>query len=409
MKLKATLTIALLILLSAFWQQSAEAQLFDKIKREVKNRTENKIVNRASKAVDKTLGENNSSQPSAAQSQDGSDNPSAAAKNKVKTNYASYDFVPGDRIIFQPDLSGEADAELPARFVIKRGNAEIQTHEGDKILHLNKGGYVTVTPLMDNEGYLPEQFTLEFDLMYENNKDRFDQVNDFTVKFFTASDGNFDGYGLAYFIIHSNESTILGKHGTGQNKVSEEVASALQTNGVWHHVALYVRKNLAKAYIGSTRVSATNNFPVGAGKFAFVSDGRYGYKIKNVRLAAGGDDKYNKIVTEGKFITHGITFDVNKSTIKEQSMGALNEIVKLMKEHSDLRFEINGHTDSDGKADANQKLSEERAKSVKAKLVSMGIDEGRLTTKGNGASKPIDSNSTQEGKANNRRVEFVKI
>jgi outer membrane protein OmpA-like peptidoglycan-associated protein len=90
-------------------------------------------------------------------------------------------------------------------------------------------------------------------------------------------------------------------------------------------------------------------------------------------------------------------------------MGALNEIAKLMKAHNDLKFEIDGHTDSDGNADLNMKLSKERADAVKSKLVKMGIDDARLSTKGFGATKPIDKNDTPEGKANNRRVEFIKI
>src|SRR5690606_15732884 len=115
------------------------------------------------------------------------------------------------------------------------------------------------------------------------------------------------------------------------------------------------------------------------------------------------------IVTEGKFVTHGILFDVNKAVIRPESMGVLNEIAGLMKKHEDLNFEIQGHTDSDG-ADANNlKLSQQRADAVKEKLITMGIDGSRMTTKGLGETKPIDDNGTAEGKANNRRVEFVKM
>ena len=81
----------------------------------------------------------------------------------------------------------------------------------------------------------------------------------------------------------------------------------------------------------------------------------------------------------------------------------------MMKEHQDLRLSIEGHTDSDGEEAWNQELSEKRASAVKDTLVERGIESSRLKTKGYGESKPLDSNSTPEGKANNRRVEFVKI
>jgi outer membrane protein OmpA-like peptidoglycan-associated protein len=323
-------------------------------------------------------------------------------------SYKNYDFVPGDKIIFEPDLSTEPDAELPARFAVKNGNAEIQSYKGEKILHLQAGGNATVEPLMSSGNYLPGQFTLEFDMMYENDDAYFRFVNDFEVQFRKPDDDNYKTPALFRFVIENNSRSMLGAESAGRQSFPEDLNKSVNTGNVWHHIAIYVRKNIGKAYVDQYRVAATNTLPVGAGKLAIKTD-RYGIKIKNFRLAAGGDDKYNKIVTDGKFITHGILFDVGKSTIRPESMGTLNEIEKLMKEHGDLRFEIEGHTDSDGKAEANMKLSQERADAVKAKLVEMGIDESRLTTKGFGATRPIDKNDSAEGKANNRRVEFVKL
>ena len=89
-------------------------------------------------------------------------------------------------------------------------------------------------------------------------------------------------------------------------------------------------------------------------------------------------------------------------------MGVINSIYDMLLEHSDISLSIEGHTDSDGDNELNQKLSEERAQAVLKQLVSMGIDNARLTSKGFGENKPMDTNDTPEGKANNRRVEFVK-
>mgnify|MGYP000969638281 FL=1 len=89
-------------------------------------------------------------------------------------------------------------------------------------------------------------------------------------------------------------------------------------------------------------------------------------------------------------------------------MGIINEIFTLMKEHPEISFSVEGHTDSDGDEVSNQSLSEQRAATVVNTHREMGIDAGRMTSKGWGESKPLDSNTTTEGKANNRRVEFVR-
>lgn len=117
---------------------------------------------------------------------------------------------------------------------------------------------------------------------------------------------------------------------------------------------------------------------------------------------------YDKFLSEGKIITNGIRFDVNKANIKPESMGVNNEIAKLMKDHPEVNFSVEGHTDSDGETAFNQDLSERRAEAVVAELVRQGIESSRLSSKGFGETTPVDTNNTPEGKANNRRVEFVK-
>jgi|SRR6185312_3681542 len=399
-----------------FCFQNSQSQLLKRLKDEVKNRTENKIINKAGnatdKAIDKTVDAATVKKSDVNVSSASGDNSSTEGKVKATPvsmkSYKNYDFVAGDKIIFEPDLSDEADAELPARFIVKSGNAEIQSFDGEKILHLQKDGNATVAPLMNSDKYLPDQYTIEFDMMWENEASYFQYVSDFAVEFRKPEDQNYRSYPLYQFVIFGSSASIFGGTNTSRQNFPKEVADALGAGNSWHHIAIYIRKSIGKAYIDQYRVFATNALPSGATKVN-IRAGRYGIKIKNFRIAEGGDDKYNKIVTDGKFISHGILFDVNQSSIKPESMGALNEIVKLMKEHSDLRFEIDGHTDSDGNTDANMKLSQQRADAVKAKLVEMGISESRLTTKGFGATKPIDKNDSAEGKANNRRVEFIKI
>ena len=402
--------------------QNSQEQLLKRLKDEVKSRAENKIVNKAGnttdkaidKAVDGVTGKNEKNAKNGSSSAKTETNTVDANATEIKssnatfTSYKNFDFVPGDKIIFEPDLTDEPDAELPARFSVLKGNAEIQTFEGDKILHLQADGDATVSPLMNSNDYLPEQFTLEFDVMYENNRSYFAYVSDFDVLFRTPDDKD-HFYGSLYdFKIDGTSRAKFGEHSAGLTTFPEPLKKSFSIGNTWHHISIYVRKNIGKAYIDGYRVCATNTLPVGAGRVLIKAD-RYGVKIKSFRLAAGGDDKYKKIVTDGKFVTHGISFDVNKSSIKPESMGTLNEVAKMMKEHADLRFEITGHTDSDGNDDANMKLSQSRADAVKDKLVEMGIDASRLTTKGFGETKPIDTNNSAEGKANNRRVEFVKI
>ena len=104
------------------------------------------------------------------------------------------------------------------------------------------------------------------------------------------------------------------------------------------------------------------------------------------------------------YVTHGIHFDFDKATIRNDSKGLLDEIATAMGNNPLWTLQITGHTDSIGDASYNQKLSQQRANSIKSALVKRGVAAGRLTTAGAGASDPVASNKTLQGRAQNRRV-----
>jgi outer membrane protein OmpA-like peptidoglycan-associated protein len=131
--------------------------------------------------------------------------------------------------------------------------------------------------------------------------------------------------------------------------------------------------------------------------------------FSNLRLAIGDADSRSKLITEGKFITRGILFETGSDKINPQSYGVLKDIAMVLNENATIKVKIIGHTDSDGDEAANLLLSKKRAEAVKNSLAKdFNVDASRMETTGKGETAPLESNSTAEGKANNRRVEFIK-
>lgn len=421
----------------------ANAQLWKRIKQEVKNRAENHVVNNAGDATDKTIDKtetaagnvifNNHSNkntrkqtktpppvqttptpsasvvsPTPAFSIKSTSDVAATPPAPTKANYKSYDFVPGDKIIFETDFKRQQNAELPAHLGTLGGNIEVETYKGEKVLHLDKGDNVCFVPQMDSVNYLPSQFTVEFDFLY-NAKDP-QANNQIEVNFYTADKDNSDmtsNPGDYQFLIYEAYDIYFGKT-IQDRKLPQALANSLKLPETWHHLAIYVHNNIGKVYIDQYRVGASDMMMKRITKLAVKTNGKMDYLIKNLRIAAGGTDAYHKIMTEGKLVTHGIHFATGSANILPESMGTINEVYNILQNHRDLKFEIDGYTDNIGNAENNLNLSQERADAVKAQLVNMGVDASRLATSGFGEQNPIDSNATPEGKANNRRVEFVK-
>ena len=338
-----------------------------------------------------------------------------AARKNAESAYAKSDFVRGDEVFFEDDFANEQLGEFPSKWDVNGGAVEVASLNGQKYM-LSTEWYSNVEPLMKNQkNWLPDQFTLEFDvyiasegedigggnwmLKLMSSKSNWNEiVGDINLWWRSGDEGTNVVYGNMRKL--DNETTIDGEE-------VELVSKTLKKND-WNHCALSFNKRALKFYLNGIRIFQIPSM-MAPDKIQFQFEGDYKYRgFANVVIAKGAVPLYNRLATEGRIITYGITFDIGKATIKEQSLPEINRIVNLMNENPELSFEVQGHTDNTGNATLNQALSEQRAAAIVAKLVEMGISPSRLTAKGFGQSSPIADNSTDEGRAKNRRVEFVK-
>ena len=319
-----------------------------------------------------------------------------AEEVKPQLNWAKYDFVPGDKVIFEDDLVGEENGEFPSRWDLVKGNVEVAEFGGENVI-MFRGGDPTIIPYLKNsaEDYLPDVFTVEFDLCLP-----YDAM---TVYFYDRKNQR-GSSGQTYLSIWNAQMNL--------SPASSKLPGPEPELRRWMHIAIAYTNGKMKVYMDDTRLINIPRLafnPSGISLEAYHANDKNPYYIKNIRIAEGGVKYYDRILNDGKIVDTGIRFDVGKATLKPESMGIINEVVEMMQKHPDLKFSIEGHTDSDGDEKSNLKLSEERAITVKETMIKLGIPADNLATKGFGESVPMDVNNTPEGKANNRRVEFVKM
>jgi outer membrane protein OmpA-like peptidoglycan-associated protein len=326
--------------------------------------------------------------------------PKVTATNVV---WSKFDFVPGDEVIFE-DLpaSEEENGEFPSRWDYINGSAEIGELNGEAvILFLDGGG--SIIPYLKNseEDYLPDVFTVEFDVYFETGN----HSKRYWLSFRDQKNQRYKGLGERLTIYVNGLSFLeTDKRYPG----TENLNWGNNPEGGWKHISIAYTKGKFKAYMDDTRLI---NIPHLEGNpwGITLEAGDGNMFVKNIRIAKGGVKYYDRVLSDGKIIVNGIRFDVNKASIKPESAGAINKIYQLMLKQADLKFSVEGHTDSDGDEELNLQLSKDRAESIMERLISMGIDAARLKFTGWGEGKPIADNATSEGKANNRRVEFVKF
>ncbi len=420
--------LILILLLTGFSQQT-QAQFFKKLakhaQKKVKTEAERRAERRVDKGIDKGFDETentidgknkkNSKKKKGKKTHEqagetGKETGSKAKKSKTlkkntpKLIWRKFDFVPGDTVIFEDGpAADEENGEFPSRWDLYEGVCEIAEFGGEPIIMFPKR-YSSIIPYLKNskEDYLPEVFTIEFDCYFKKGESSTAyKLNLYDAK--NQSRNKNSG-------IRIEQNQIIVGNSTGTTK--DDNIKDDNNESFWRHVSIAFTKGKLKVYLDNQRLVNIPHYEANPTGITISGRGNYNtqsYFIKNIRIAKGGVKYYKRVLSDGKIIVNGIKFDVNKATLKPESMGPINRIYKLMKKQPGLKFSVEGHTDSDGDDAFNMKLSKARAKTVMNKLIAMGIAKSRLKYTGYGESKPIDNNSTPEGKANNRRVEFVKF
>lgn len=378
----------------------AQAQLGG-IKDKVKKKAEKKTEEEVDKAIGEGKGEEAETAP-----EDQAAQPEGAAKGGTATAedmalYTKYDFVPGDKVIFYDDLSGEEIGEFPSRWNLDQGVFEVVKQGTENFIMCTDQGFIR--PKLA-AGPLPPKYTVEMEFYAKGPEHR---GHYYYIEWMSADDEP-----IAELSVKDNEHTLLTV--SGKTIADKKLAKPLGAGK--HTMRIMATKSTIKCYVDNERVAnvpAVEGFaPVGfrVHMDPWLDEEGNPMLLRGFRFAEGGKTLKEQLDEAGRIVTHGILFDSGSDKIKAESYKTLADIGQLLTENPALRLSVEGHTDSDGADDYNLKLSESRAKSVKTYLVeTYKIDGARLESKGLGETKPIDTNDTAEGKANNRRVELVKL
>jgi OmpA-OmpF porin, OOP family len=313
------------------------------------------------------------------------------------------EFVPGDKVILYDDFSDMEGDEPPPHWKVRGGTAELRVGNGIRQLTMT-AERVTLTP---NVTGLPANFTMETDVAYKGHGARawwrfHDKAGRDILDISTSV--NYNKYSLTI-----RQSTDKGgEELTGQQIDMDWTKPVKQ--------ALWLQNGRMRYYVNGQRVMDVNQIVLPElGKIEVYIDGpgdndKTGYVgFQFARFAESAPDFSKVLMSSGRYVTRGILFDTDSDRIKPESAPVVKMIAKGLEANPALKILIEGHTDSTGDADHNLDLSKRRAEALKAILVAQfKIDAARLTTAGLGATKPVDTNDTPQGRSQNRRVELVK-
>ena len=427
------LLFVLALVFAILFTQTTQAQFFEKLKKKteekIKSEGEKRVNDKVDEGVEKGYdkveeGIENAGEDSGDGTEDSTsttektndETTSNSSGDDVKFSSSSkYDFIPGDKVILYDDFSQDAVGDFPALWTTNSAG-EINT------INIAPGNWFNLNSTDGNYFLLndidfPKNFIIEFDIVPKTKGGR---IAAGLLLYGESKRKEMDnnpqpGNGGIMISIEKGYWNTWGyKSGESEKIVGKSDVKSVVAEKV-NHVIIWVQGRRLRIYHEQAKVldMPTNIYDgVKLSRLCFrlsrgASSGSY---ISNLRITDAAPDMRSKLLTEGKLVSYGIYFDVNKDVVKSESYGTLKEISKVLTDNPDVKIKIVGHTDSDGDDKSNLDLSKRRGASVKNVLVKeFGIDAARIETDGKGEGEPIAKNDSGINKALNRRVEFIKL
>lgn len=350
----------------------------------------------------------------------GSDTSAGSGDPKTISVYSKFDFVPGDKLLFFDDFSNDFIGDFPSKWNTN-GSGEVVTIGDSQARWMEiLAGYSTY--YVPDVPSLPEEYTIEFDL-YTMGLDK-KTSSSAHLEVYLSDDPTFkrgnshvkvDIPFCQYSAIGIRAKNFeKGRGGDVNNVVKADLRKAVLEQP---HIAIAVNKQRYRLWVNEKKyldiprmIAETSQLTTLKFALEYTQDAKERIFISNLKVAEGGVDLRRKLISEGKISTNGILFDSGSANIQPQSMGIIRQISQVLQQEGSMNLKIVGHTDSDGDDGTNMSLSKKRADAVKFALVSIyNVSENRLSTEGKGESEPFGDNGTADGKAQNRRVEFIKM
>ena len=387
-----------------------------------KRTVESNVDRKTSQAVDDAMNpdaDRKSSKKSSSSDGDASYDEEEVEPQEENATYEQTDFVPGAVAFFEDNLQNEQMGEFPSKWDLIEGSTDVAIMKGKKCIHFEPG--TRIEPLMTNQqSYIPDVFTLEFDFWMNDPKT--EMSNCYELEFKDADGG--DVYEIRIGESYSKlEVTCRFMSTTGDWRDSGGGKTWEMKKNDWNHFAMSFNKRALKIYVNNKRVINIPNCKSAVRMKIHQADwgGFHGNKnyMTNFRYAKGAMELYEQKVTDmsavekaiaetGKFVTNNILFEMGKATLKPESMAEIQKVADYMKKNPTARFEVQGHTDNQGSDKINDPLSQQRAEAVVKALEGLGCDPFNMRAVGKGSHEPVADNATEDGRAKNRRVEFIK-